>query len=347
MQFDAISFLLGILIASFFICGLLMLQMFRQRGNFFYMWMCAFFWFLVAMDIIEATYGTLRLRSGENAFTAMLNLLSLPICANALLDMVTITRRSFRKAVIHFVPYLIAVFPPLFIADDTHYAFVVNIMAGVYSLVVGLLILYRANRFNQQLKEYYSSIEYRSLDWIYWVLGLLATMSMVWLFVSSNSSNSSLVLFFAVELILLLIVTYALYIQRPAEELRSMIDEPGKGSEMPEFFRLIEEKLPSLEADTEFFTNPSLTIQDMAMYVGTNRTYMSQYLNHIKKNTFYDYINNLRINYACKLLTETDIPVENLAIMAGFGSVSVFRRCMREKFDCTPSKYRQAMRTYK
>lgn len=345
--FDSVvSLFLGGLCATYTLGLYLIGTLYRKNSNRGYLWLSIFLLYMIGLELMEAHWGTLRNRSKEDAFLVLVNLLAVPMCGNALLGLVTTHIRKVWQELLHILPFGIAIVPTVFLEDDSAYALAIDILAAAYSLVITFLVIFRAHRYTEDLKNYYSSIEGRTYEWIYWLLGLLFVMVFLWLAISTTSPGWEMVGFLACKYVIITLLIYFVYAQKPSEAVMEQ-EEDVKEADLPEFFRLIDEKLPLLEADRAFFTNPSLTIQDMAMYVGTNRTYMSQYLNHIKKNTFYDYINNLRINYACKLLTETDIPVENLAIMAGFGSVSVFRRCMREKFDCTPSKYRQAMRTYK
>lgn len=71
----------------------------------------------------------------------------------------------------------------------------------------------------------------------------------------------------------------------------------------------------------------------------------SAYLSHIFKEkvgfNISNYIWNLRINKAKQLLEETDIPIKQIIIQIGFYSPSSFTRKFKEKFNMTPSEYRQ------
>ena len=43
--------------------------------------------------------------------------------------------------------------------------------------------------------------------------------------------------------------------------------------------------------EEQIYLNPKLTLTDLALKVGTNRTYLSNYINHELKKTFFDFIN--------------------------------------------------------
>jgi YesN/AraC family two-component response regulator len=50
----------------------------------------------------------------------------------------------------------------------------------------------------------------------------------------------------------------------------------------------LEQKLAQLLDEERVWMNPHLTLSDLAMQVGTNRTYLSNYLNNTLQTTFYD-----------------------------------------------------------
>lgn len=53
------------------------------------------------------------------------------------------------------------------------------------------------------------------------------------------------------------------------------------------------------------------------------------------------YIRNYRLQKACQLLTETNLPITQIAYSCGLGSSSYFGKTFREQFGCTPGQYRQ------
>lgn len=88
------------------------------------------------------------------------------------------------------------------------------------------------------------------------------------------------------------------------------------------------------------FCNPDLSLQDLALAVGTNRTYLGKWL-AAKDTNFYTYINGLRVEYARELLLTTDIPVSQILLDAGFTSKTTFRKYFMERFGCSPTEYRK------
>lgn len=54
-----------------------------------------------------------------------------------------------------------------------------------------------------------------------------------------------------------------------------------------------------------------------------------------------EYLQHVRLQAACKLLIETDIPVTEIAQRCGFSSSSYFGAQFRQEYSCTPTQYRQ------
>jgi AraC-like DNA-binding protein len=54
-----------------------------------------------------------------------------------------------------------------------------------------------------------------------------------------------------------------------------------------------------------------------------------------------DYIRNTRLEYAAKLLTDSDLTIGLVADNTGFSSQSYFARCFKAKYTVTPKQYRE------
>lgn len=59
---------------------------------------------------------------------------------------------------------------------------------------------------------------------------------------------------------------------------------------------------------------------------------------------FRDWISAKRLARACQLLQETDLPVIDVAVESGWGSLAHFNATFRRRKGCTPSDYRQSLR---
>ncbi len=88
------------------------------------------------------------------------------------------------------------------------------------------------------------------------------------------------------------------------------------------------------------YLNPRLRLSELAMLLGTNRTYLSQYFNQNCESTFYDFVNDYRIHHAKLLLHSSDDTLETIAMNSGFNSLSTFRRAFVQREGMSPIEFR-------
>ena len=108
----------------------------------------------------------------------------------------------------------------------------------------------------------------------------------------------------------------------------------------------ISQDIDSIIEKNEYFLNKSLTLSVLANILGTNRQYLSNYINNEKHVSFYDYINRFRLKRVEKLLQEqvnkqNQHSLEEIASLSGFNSYATFLRCFSKVYGTTPSKYLQ------
>ncbi|MDD2973258.1 MAG: AraC family transcriptional regulator [Lachnospiraceae bacterium] len=84
-------------------------------------------------------------------------------------------------------------------------------------------------------------------------------------------------------------------------------------------------------------------IKELADIVNMNENYFCKYFKNIVGKTPIEYINNLRIEQAAKLIRETDHQIIEICFMVGFDNVSYFIRKFKENKHITPKKYSQSM----
>lgn len=90
------------------------------------------------------------------------------------------------------------------------------------------------------------------------------------------------------------------------------------------------------------FLKSSITLDDLAKFLGTNRSYISSFLNTEKGLTFRQWINNLRIDEAKHILAvDSRITMTELASRVGYGDTSTFFRQFKAKEGVQPSVWRQ------
>lgn len=89
-----------------------------------------------------------------------------------------------------------------------------------------------------------------------------------------------------------------------------------------------------------------LSLDDVAEFTGFSRYYFSRSFKKQTGYSFKDYLCQKRLQVAMDLLIRSNIPMREVAIESGFGSVATFNRVFREKKGCTPTQYRAIYGTY-
>ena len=69
-----------------------------------------------------------------------------------------------------------------------------------------------------------------------------------------------------------------------------------------------------------------LSLQDIAEKAGMNKAAFCRFFKKKTGKTCFEYITELRINYACKLLKEANLPVTQICYETGFNNISNFNR---------------------
>lgn len=103
-------------------------------------------------------------------------------------------------------------------------------------------------------------------------------------------------------------------------------------------------ELEQLMQEQKIFLDPEITIDKLAGLANTNRHCLSQVLNERVRQSFYDFINQYRVNEAKKMLLDPEYSsqkIASIAFDAGFNSLSTFNDVFRKMTGQTPSAYRK------
>jgi len=109
----------------------------------------------------------------------------------------------------------------------------------------------------------------------------------------------------------------------------------------------LEEQLNQLMQTQKPFLQKDITLHEMANILGSNKTYLSAYLNHHKNITFNDLLNRYRVEELCGLLAQTTndrFTLEYLAEQCGFNSKSTFYTVFKRFTGMSPATYRNHIR---
>lgn len=88
-------------------------------------------------------------------------------------------------------------------------------------------------------------------------------------------------------------------------------------------------------------SDENITLEQMAAMVHLSKSAFCKFFKRMMKISFSDYINEIRIANSCQLLLETDKTVREIAMLAGFESLTYFNRVFLRKKSATPMGFRK------
>jgi AraC-like DNA-binding protein len=62
--------------------------------------------------------------------------------------------------------------------------------------------------------------------------------------------------------------------------------------------------------------------------------------------TLFDYLNELRIDFACKLLMDPDLNILEICLDSGYNNISHFNKQFKKRTGVTPSEYRKQFKDF-
>ena len=88
------------------------------------------------------------------------------------------------------------------------------------------------------------------------------------------------------------------------------------------------------------FLNSNLKIREVALYLYTNKTYLSRVINEKKRQNFNQFVNYYRIEEVKRLFNENnDLSIQELCTLSGFGSMATFSIAFRYYMGNTPADW--------
>lgn len=310
-------------------------------------------WFAIhAKDIIFIIV------TGSRDFTAsvwrlynILDLVAVPTCVFFIKEVIHSGWVNRRNVLMHSVPFLLLIAAYMvFPVPAMFYAGIYYVLAYAVYNVVHLII--DVKRYRILLRERYSNTEKMDARWLRAILVIFPLMIFPWVATcfrddieQENIYGMASVLFWACQ-------CYFFSRHEVAENLYKEIGEDSACSDEnemekeacvcePTAFADFQKKLEVAFVRDKLYLNPKLTLNDLAQTLGTNRTYISNYINQTLHTNFYDYVNGFRLRHSEELLGNAEMSIESIAEMSGFNSLSTFRRSFTKCYGCSPGVFRQ------
>lgn len=102
------------------------------------------------------------------------------------------------------------------------------------------------------------------------------------------------------------------------------------------------ERLNRLMDEKMLFVQPDVRISLLVTELKTNTNYLSHLIHQTFNMNFNDYINHLRVEYACQLLNDDSVknlPLQNIWHIVGFATRSTFYAAFKKHSGSTPSAF--------
>ena len=247
-----------------------------------------------------------------------------------------------------------ALFIPLFlIFPDEIVVFCAFSVALVVAVATMYLVVVFAVRYRQYIKLNYSYKENIDVAWV--VVSSVAFFSSLFVynlaFDYTTWLSESLYNIFSMALWTFLflfsrrhrVIRTLKPVENEDEQATEEIEEPKSDDYVVSLNYILAVKLEQKMSQDKLYLNPKLTITDVATAIGTNKTYLSNYLNNTLNTSFFDYINTFRINEACRIIEMMPergrISMSKVAQKSGFNSLSSFHRYFVKLKGISPKSY--------
>ena len=192
--------------------------------------------------------------------------------------------------------------------------------------------------YERDIRDSYSNLEDVDISWMWLIIGLFTAIQLIWWAVSRKNDVWADSFYYLSSLICWHLT------MRNINRMRTyrLAEHASEGvATYKRYTANLDGKLEQLMEQEQLYLNPDLTLADLVQRLGTNRTYLSDYISRQLGTTFYDYVNRLRIERRVipMMKSHENYTLEHMAEQAGFKSVATFRRAFKKLTGILPSEY--------
>lgn len=208
---------------------------------------------------------------------------------------------------------------------------------------VGIAIV-KARHYAKAIRETYSDLTDVDISWMWTVVGLFTACQLIWWAVSRQNDFLADTFYYVSSLVCWQLTVVGINRMRPPS-LNLTSAAADVTAEPRNYTAALAGRLEALMAEEQLYLNADLTLSDLVGCLGSNRTYLSEYISTQLHTTFYDYVNQLRIEQkAVPMMLDRahDYTLEYISAQSGFKSISTFRRAFKKFVGMLPSEFLQA-----
>ena len=232
---------------------------------------------------------------------------------------------------------------PLLVLGAVDYLLPVDlrILIALYPMGLMVVIFLNIRKYRRWCEENFSTLDNIDAQWIvrYMVMIVLSGLVFYYLCVSDDPARA-----FTQQWYLMFVLGYTtdqvLYRPDPWERLHSTAMEDEKNEEPDPANAAFRATLEAWIEKEKPYLNPDFQLTDLRQVLPLNRTYLSQFINTEYGCSFYQWVNDLRVEEAKRLMREQpELKIQDLADRCGFSSRQVFARVFARETGFTPSKW--------
>ncbi len=293
----------------------------------------------VLMTIVSAqtVKDVFMLNDSSWSLVTACDMVAVPFYGYILRELVRPDTLTRRRIVCEMLPFV--ALPALFATTGIEaFFFIETAWAGLYGSYCFVWTSVNIPRYHRMLRERFSYSDNISLGWLRTILWTFYAILFLWIIDCMYMHTDIDILYMAGALVMWMFICYFIYRhENVIDELRV---QPAAPTDTSDVFLQIDAEVQQLFSEERLFLNPKLKLSDVARLAGTNRTYLSAYFNRENGATFFDFVNDWRIDYAKQLLVESGDTLYVVAERSGFNSLSTFRRAFEQRNGCTPTVWR-------
>lgn len=218
----------------------------------------------------------------------------------------------------------------------------VNLQYLIYNiLMIRSMLQVEQKRPNQKSESPNSELDFNWLRFIVYgyALGCLGGIT---IFISHLFENPAVeylnIISISYFFLFFFTIFYNTITQKPYEKETRQKNPVVPDDEMKKLMEIVDEMVMG----KKMFLEPELNLQQLSLNLNEKERTISQAINTIKKQNVNEYINSLRIQYACRMLLEDrEKPVFEVMYDSGFSTKGAFNLVFKKFTGLTPTKYRE------
>lgn len=259
-----------------------------------------------------------------------------------------------RKVLSELTPIIIlCIFTPVFL-ESSFFSKYIDILFYIFiiyyvSVLIRYTYLFHKNHqsYLKKVDNFYAEQESKRFRWILISFYAALTLGLMALIVTLFFSTIIGVLFSVLIIVFysyygIQFTNYAYLFQNIEAAIieNQYIEKENDVNYSVRNYSLLEKNIEQWIANKQFLKH-RINIENVALQLNTNRTYLSEYVNLCLQKTFKDWINELRINEAKNLLLEhPDFSISEISEIAGFSDKSNFGRVFARHMGMPPNVWR-------